>query len=395
VKEGLSLLQLFPCNFMAADISGNIYYQRTGRVPERPEGYDFSKPVDGSTSKTEWLGIHSTADLLQVTNPPQGYMQNCNVPPDAMMENSPFHLENSLPYIFADLTQQQAFGYNTKDKWINSRGARISELLKADNQITAEKAMSIANDIIPFGANLWVEVLIQASKKYGSLHFNNPDYIAGINEIKSWNYELAANSKAALKYAYWRTQLMQDIGGDRLKKMSQRVVNLLEPLGEKSKPLSLNEGEQKQLVNSFARAMAKLRSDFGSIEKTYGEVFRVGRGSRSWPCEGGMSEFLGLTTVRCVQYGQEYRDHTRWAQSGQTSTGIVVLSKPIQSWTCVPFGQSNRPDSPHYYDQAEKLFSARKMKSTWWTPEELVNHIESRTLIDLKLPDIICPKNWL
>ena len=50
VQEGLALLQLFPHNVKVADDSGNICYQRTGRVPRRPAGYDWSKPVDGTTS---------------------------------------------------------------------------------------------------------------------------------------------------------------------------------------------------------------------------------------------------------------------------------------------------------------------------------------------------------
>lgn len=73
---------MFPQNVMVADTSGNIYYQRTGRVPKRPEGFDFDRPVDGSTSKSEWLGIHDSDDHVQIHNPAQGYMQCCNIPPD-------------------------------------------------------------------------------------------------------------------------------------------------------------------------------------------------------------------------------------------------------------------------------------------------------------------------
>ncbi len=47
IMAGLNLRQLFPQNVMVADSSGNIYYQRTGRVPKRPAGYDWSRPVDG------------------------------------------------------------------------------------------------------------------------------------------------------------------------------------------------------------------------------------------------------------------------------------------------------------------------------------------------------------
>ena len=91
---------------------------------------------------------------------------------------------------------------------------------------------------------------------------------------------------------------------------------------------------------------------------------------------------MGMSTLRSVGYGEERPDHTRWGESGQTSTQIVVMSKPVRSWTYVPIGQSDRPDSPHYRDQAEKAFGQRRLKPTWWQPEELANHIESRTVLE-------------
>jgi acyl-homoserine-lactone acylase len=382
VEMGLALQQLFPHNVMVADTSGNTYYQRAGRVPRRPQGYDWSRPVDGSTSKTEWLGLHSPAEMLQVANPAQGYMQNCNVPPDSMMEHSPFSFERTLPYIFADMTQPSAFGSRERGGWTNARGARAVELLKADDRVTVEKALAIANDIRPYGAPRWVAALLKANAQLGTTRAADPDYRDGIRDLRSWNFELAAASRAALEYACWRTQLAEDVGAAELRTISRRVDNLREPLGEVSVPQLLTEAELRQLASSFARAMARLRSHFGTLERTFGDVFRVGRGDRSWPCEGGMDERLGLTTLRSVRYGPERRDHTRWAESGQTSTTVAVLTTPIQSWTYAPLGQSDRPGSRHYRDQAELAFSPRRMKPTWWTPQELAAHIESRTVLD-------------
>ena len=381
LDKGLALQQLFPHNFMAADNSGNIYYQRTGRVPKRPDGYDWSKPVDGSTSRTEWLGIHPTSDLLQATNPSQGYMQNCNVPPDAMMENSPFVLRRTRPYIFADASQQSFWGYGTRDGWTNSRGARVVELLSADSQITVQKVIDTANDIRPFGARDFVEALLAAHDVFGTPHLTNPDYVQGIQELRAWNFELSAISTAALKYSFWRRQLIVDIGGEHMKNLSRRIELPHEETRQVKTSISLNRNEQVQLIESFKKGMAKMRLKYGTLDRTYGDVFRVGRGESSWPCDGGMSESLGLTTVRSVQYGPEHPDLTCWARAGQTSTTIAVLTMPIQSWSCVPMGQSDRPNSPHFCDQAEKLFSRRQMKRTWWTPGELVEHIESRELI--------------
>jgi len=74
--------------------------------------------------------------------------------------------------------------------------------------------------------------------------------------------------------------------------------------------------------------------------------------------------------------------HERWGNRGQTSTQIVALSQPIESWVYLPVGQSDRPGSPHYTDQAEQLFSERRLKPSWWQPEDLTGNIESRTVLD-------------
>ena len=50
---------------------------------------------------------------------------------------------------------------------------------------------------------------------------------------------------------------------------------------------------------------------------------------------------------------------------------IVALTSPIQSVSVLPWGQSDDPDSPHYMDQGEELFSRRKLKPTWFEFDEL------------------------
>src|SRR5262249_28697606 len=82
MKKALGRLQLIEQNIMVATVDGDILYVRNGRVPIRPKGFDWKKPVVGSTSASEWQGIHPFADLIQSTNPWQGYLQNCNVSPE-------------------------------------------------------------------------------------------------------------------------------------------------------------------------------------------------------------------------------------------------------------------------------------------------------------------------
>jgi len=210
----------------------------------------------------------------------------------------------------------------------------------------------------------------------GEFHKSNSDYTAGIEDLRSWDGQLRRDSTAALKYYYWRKQMIEDHGAEAVSEAVSRIDYYLAALGKPGPDIDLSEDELVAATDSLASAMAKLKEDHGSLNATYGDTFRVGRDDVSWPLGGGGD--YGLTTLRNIGYGSEREDHTRWGNRGQTSTQIVVLSKPVRSWTYVPIGQSDRSDSTHYNDQAQQLFSSRRLKPTWWLPEELAEHIESR-----------------
>src|SRR6185295_535819 len=70
-------------NITYADRDGNIFYVYNGAVPRRSPKFDWRKPVDGSDPQTEWQGYHAFEELPQLTNPPSGFVQNCNSTPFA------------------------------------------------------------------------------------------------------------------------------------------------------------------------------------------------------------------------------------------------------------------------------------------------------------------------
>ena len=136
----------------------------------------------------------------------------------------------------------------------------------------------------------------------------------------------------------------------------------------------------KAMAGALKTAMGRLAADFDAVNPSYGDLFRVGRDDHSWPLGGGGR--FGTSTLRSVGYARQKRANSVWGERGQTSTQIVELSRPIKSWTYLPIGQSDRKDSRHYTDQAEKLFSRRQLKPSWWLPQDLKDHIESRTVLD-------------
>jgi len=354
-------LSMFPQNVMVADTAGNIYYQRTGRVPVRPAGYDWSRPVDGSTSASEWQGLHAAREHLQVLNPAAGYLQNCNVPPDAMIPDSPFSLDAQPEYLFSSADHGASF-----DGWTNQRGARAIELLQADPDVTVAEALAYAVYVTPYGYQRWLEVL----------EMSKPAPTPELRELLGWDGQLTRDSRAALKYAYWRQALHDREGGPAIRDLVDDHYAIVEQ--RPPRPIALT-GEQLLLVADAWRAgLDRMRSELGGTSEPWGRVFRVGRDDVDWPVGGGGGDHLGLTTLRTMGYAEPNEDQERLGTRGQTSTQVVVLSKPIRSWIYLPVGQSDRPDSAHYRDQAATVFSDRTLKPSWWTPQALKDHIASR-----------------
>jgi penicillin amidase len=72
-----------------------------------------------------------------------------------------------------------------------------------------------------------------------------------------------------------------------------------------------------------------------------------------------------------------------YANGGQLCTTVIFLGDPVRSYSVVPYGQSEYPDSPHYADQTEKLFSKRLLRPTWYQKEELMEHVESKKTLSI------------
>ena len=361
--------RVMPQNVMVADTSGNIYYQRTGRVPIRPAGYDWTKPVDGSTSKTEWLGIHKSSDLLSILNPPQGYMQNCNNPPDVMMVNSPLQAEKFPYYLFNEAIRRPHQRSYSAVRW-----------LETHPKVSVEDMLSFALDTHCAQFDRWVKALVAADQKFGVAMRDNRDYQEGLKGLQQWDGYANADSTGALKFYYWRNTLTKKMPTDAYNALVSKVNDYVDLFGWGKSAAPLTEAEQKLLVDALNEAMQRMRANHGKLDVTFGTIFRVGRDDKSWPVGGGSLLPEGMATLRSIGFGEERADHTRWGERGQTSTEVVVLSKPIRSYTQPPIGQSDRKDSPHYRDQAEKLFSPAKMKPTWFAKEELLNgHVKSTT----------------
>jgi acyl-homoserine-lactone acylase len=356
MKQAMTHLQLMAQNVMVGTVQGDIYYVRNGRVPVRAKGVDPGKPIPGNTSATEWQGLHPFTDLVQITNPPGGYMHNCNVTPCAMMKNSPLTPDKyaAYPYLYnADCKMPR-----------HQRAEMMTDLLDAANKVTLEQAIDIAFSPQVYHAELWQARLQKAADGPGKAALS-ADAASVYDAIQKWNRRSDADSEGALAFYAFKKSLPPD------------VAKQYDP------PASLTDAP---LIEALNNAGKWLRETFGSAHIAYGQYFRVGRegGAKTWPVGGGSlnggPNNVAVATPRAISFRQVGKEMV--GVGGQTSTQIVVMSNPPKSYAIIPLGESDHKESGHWDDQAEKLFSKSKAyPSFFMDKQELMKHVTATRVL--------------
>jgi acyl-homoserine-lactone acylase len=362
VYNALGMNQYNEQNVMFADDSGSIAYVRNGATPIRPPGYDWSAPVPGTTSATAWKGIHPIDDLVHIFNPPQGYMQNCNVSPENMMVGSTLTPDKYPNYI-----------YNVSWDDNNPRSKRAIQLLEPDHSVTEAKAKAICMDVHDVLAETWKQALRDAVNSSGAEHMKNADFAAVVQAILDWDGQYLPETKATPVYKFWRLKC-----GDKLN---------LAPLGRKQ---PLDTATNAKMLDLLADTIAEMQKRYGKWNIAWGEIHKVGRGGIYFPVGGaefksGDREANFSETLFDVNSKEDPSHPGHFiANNGSMATILMLFHKDgIRSFTCTPWGESADPHSPHYMDQGEKLYSKRQMKPTWWSEAELLQHVESKTVLEI------------
>jgi acyl-homoserine lactone acylase PvdQ len=360
--QALAMNQLIEMNILFADTAGNIQYVRNGRTPIRPDGYNWSVPVPGDTDKTRWLGIHDIGDLVQIKNPPQGYYQNCNVSPEMMFRDSPMTPDKYKDYIY-----HVTWDYKTP------RGVRLLELLDADTSVTKQEAMDYALDVYDILAKSWQHALQNALAAAGGTRLSDPEFAKAVQDILAWDGQFSRESVAAPIIRFWRLKCEKSI-----------------PPADISSGKGLSPAAQAKLLELLEEALAEMKARYGKASITWGDINLIGRGGKYFACPGaefGNGGQLDRTeTVMDVDGREESAGSGRYVGNAGSSSVLLSFLHPngIQSYSLVNWGQSSDPSSPHYVDQAEKLYAERKFKPTWFKKEELMQHLESEETLVIK-----------
>jgi acyl-homoserine lactone acylase PvdQ len=361
MKRALSMQQLMMQNIMVGTVQGDIYYVRVGRVPRRAPGADWKRATPGNSTKNDWQGIHPFADLVQIENPPEGYMQNCNISPQFLFKGCTLVPNPEAPYLFNGFKDMD----EAHDNPLHQRAAMCVELLHGDDRMTIADAIEVAMSPAVFGADKWQARLRTAWNSASAEVKQDAELAKLYGVIVAWNLRCDPDATGAVAYKYWKQAF-----GDKMK-LADRLG--MPPSADVTDDLC---------IAKLREAMEKLKADFGRVDIAYGDVYRVGRrgSDKTWPVGGGSNDHIA--TPRAISFEPIEGTQQFRGRGGQTSTQVVLLTNPPQSWTVLPLGESDQKNSPHFDDQARRVFSKGTMKPTYFLQkDELIKNAESKSIV--------------
>ena len=346
-------------NTVYADADGNIVYFHSNFIPVRDTSFDFSNPVDGSISATDWNGLHGIDESILVKNPANGWIQNTN--------NWPFSVTGALS------PKQEDFPAYMNLTGENARGLHAIKVLEGKNNFTIESLRSAAYDSYLTAFDEYIPGLLAAYDGLTSTNDLKASVAEQVELLRKWDRRFGEESVATSVAIYWATDLMS----------SSRTK--ARELGVPASDLMASTEHPEMWLESMVNATNKLTEDFGSWETPWGEINRFQRltGDIVQPFNDAEPSipvgFTSATWGSLAAYGQRTFNDTKkiYGTRGNSFVAVVEFGDSLKAIAVTAGGQSGDPNSPHFNDQAP-LYASGSLRPVYFYSSDIEKHEEER-----------------
>jgi len=345
-ESALKMLQNPMFNVIYADRQGNIFYVFNGNIPVREEGdFGFWKgTIDGTASKYIWNSTHPYEDLPKLLNPASGFVQNCNDPPWTCTD-PPELKSGDFPAYFSSvgtfLRPQRAVNMVSKSPSIG-----FQELVDTKHNTGMEAADRFLDD------------LLQAIQRF-------PDSMSlqVADVLRAWDRQTEADSKGAVLFASWWDRVQASL--------------FAEPWNPND-PFHTPKGlkEEEIAVKLLGKAASEILTRYGSLDVSWGEVYRLRINDIDLPANGGPGDYGIFRTL----YFTDDTDHKKRAIAGETFVAVVEFGEEVSAKVLLGYGNATQPGNLHIGDQLD-LMSEKKLRCALLTREQILPFLEKKEIL--------------
>ena len=336
-------------NTVYADSEGNIAYYHGNFVPRRDPQFDYSEPVDGSNPATDWQGLHTVDETVNLLNPENGWLQNCNATPfTAAAEFSPKR-EDYPVYMAPDA---ESF-----------RGIHAVNVLTGISDMTLDKLIEIAYDPYLPGFEKLIPGLITAFDESGQAY---AELAPAIDALREWDMKVSVDS-IAMSLAHFYATRYQKKGANPKKLRGMDRINYFG-----------TESSYDERLQIFAATVASLVADFGRWDTPWGAINRFQRitGDIEQPFNDDAPSLpVGMASGRwgaLASFGAKPYEGTKriYGTSGNSFVAVVEFGDKVKARSMLAGGQSGDPASPHFDDQGQRYVD-REFKDVAYYREDV------------------------
>lgn len=345
-----------------ADNKGNIAYWHGNFVPVRDRKLNWAKVIDGSTSATEWKGLHTVDETVHVYNPANGWLQNCN--------STPFSAAGAMSPKKADFPPYMA------PDGENFRGVNAVKVLDKEKSYTIDKVITAGYDtnlaafevLIPSLINVFEKNIKPTDSLYAAL--SEP-----IAELKKWNYHSSETSVATTLAIEWAGKLSNTLQKLYIDEGEDDQVANVKRFAASATP--------EQVLPPLLTVVNDLKKKFGKWQMPWGEINRYQRVSSEIQQKYDDAQpsvpvgFASALWGMLPSYNSRYYPSTqkRYGVSGNSFICAVEFGPKIKAKSLLAGGESGDPSSKHFSDQLE-MYTKGKFKDVLFYKEDVLKNAE-------------------
>jgi acyl-homoserine-lactone acylase len=191
------------------------------------------------------------------------------------------------------------------------------------------------------------------------------DVAAALELLRRWDNTSAPDSRGSVLFAAWWQQYSS---------RGERVPTYAMPWTE-TDPLKTPRGlaDPARAAAAFAEAVSETARRYGRWDVPWGEVYRLRRGKVDVPIGGGSGQ---LGHFRVLTFARD-KDGKYAANGGDGWVLAVEFDDEPRAYSVLAYGESAKPDSPWYADQAA-MFARGELKPVWFKAAEVDRHVVRR-----------------